>query len=497
MINSIVIETLRSFSSDEIRAFGKFVRSPYFNESPVMTRLYEALRKYYPEFSNRNLTKEKLHRKLFPGRKYNDETIRKMFSDFEKLLEQFLSHSYLDESLFDKNIFLLDRLDNKRLDKLFNRKLKKLEEKYIGGEDICEEYFERNFSLATKKWNHIIGRGAAGQYDAHDTVLETHSARFNYFITEALINILKMSQDFVSIARFYSVDYSSTLGGKLLENFSIKDFTAEYKTLLPEYYSIVMIYYYNYIILTTPDADDSAYSSLKNLIFEHTGKFSLHERKIHMLFLENGCLAKIREGRNDFLRELHTIYKMMLSGRLYVYKDSHNMTTSRFIKVVQNAIDIKEYAWAENFIEEYSGELSEDAVTNVRNFSYAQLNFSRGDYDKAIEFSSQAKSLTFTQNFQSKILRLKSYYELKFMDEILYQLDSHRHTLQKDNISPLEAKKKFHGFMLFLNKLVKMYLSEDKSTGEINIIINELKKEENIYERQWLEEKFNLLNNSI
>lgn len=497
MISSITIDTLKSLDVEEIRSFGKFIRSPYFNESPLLIKLYDALRKYYPEFSNRNLTKEKLHRKIFPGRRYNDEVLRKILSELEKLLEQYLSHSYLDKNLFDKNIFLLERLDNKRLDKLFMRKLRMLEEEYMEGENICEEYFERNFALTTKKWNHIIGRGGAGQYNAHDTVLETHTARFNYFITEAIINVLKMSQDFVSIARFYSVDYSSTLAGRLLENFDIKNFTEGYKTRLPEYYPIVMIYYYNYIILSSPDADDSLYNSLKTIIFEHAGKFSEHERKIHMLFLENGCLAKIRAGRNDFLKELHDVYKIMLSKRLYVYKDSHNMTTSRFIKIVHNAIDIREFSWAENFIEKYSTELSEDAVTNVKNFAYAQLNFSKGDYSKAIEFASLAKSLTFTQNFQTKMLKLKSYYELAYTDEILYQLDSYRHTLQKDELSPSEAKQKFTGFMTFLNKLVKLRTGEQPSEKEIYSALSELDSIKEIYEKDWLMVKFKLLNNTI
>jgi hypothetical protein len=187
----------------------------------------------------------------------------------------------------------------------------------------------------------------------------------------------------------------------------------------------------------------------------------------------------------------------MLSKRLYVYKDSHNMTTSRFIKIVQNAIDIKEFTWAENFIEEYSAELSEDAAVNVRNFSYAQLNFSKGDYSKAIEFASLAKSLTFTQNFQTKMLKLKSCYELNYTDEILYQLDSYRHTLQKDELSPPDAKQKFSGFMTFLNKLVKLRNDEQTAEKEIQSVLNELDSIKEIYEKAWLTLKLKLLNNII
>lgn len=494
MVDTLFTDMLKTFDEDEMRSFGKFIRSPYFNESLVMVKLFESIKKYYPGFTNRNFTKQKLFRKLYPQKKYNDDTMRKHLSDMQKLGEEFLAHFYLDKNPFTKKLYVVEKLDNKNLTGLFARRLRELEAEYIHTESLSEEYFERSFSISTKKWNNLIGGGEAGQYSKHNDVIDTHLQRLGYFLTAALLNLLKMNQDTISIARFYSLDDSKAVTTQLMQHLNIKALLENYKQLLPDFYPIVMIYYYNYIILSgTEDDNDENYFSLKALIVENSASFTLHERKIHYLYLENGCLAKIRKGRSDFKNELHEIYNAMLKDKLYVYRESDHMTTSRFIKIAQNALDIKQYKWTEDFINAYSAELPDEVKKDVRNYSLAQLNFSKGNFDKAIEYASLVKLLTFNINFQSKILKLKACYEMKYFDEILYQLNSYTKTLNADIVSPEQAKNNFIAFMRMLGKIVRYSIKDEKSGQKIVTLTRELQTIQNIYEKQWLIDKFEML----
>jgi len=90
-------------------------------------------------------------------------------------------------------------------------------------------------------------------------------------------------------------------------------------------------------------------------------------------------------------------------------------------------------------------------------------------------------------------VQLKSYYELGFIEEILYQLDSYRHTMQIDTVSPPNAKERFLGFLLFVNKLAKLRLSGKAERPDIDAIIKELKSFGSAYEKPWLEEKLEQL----
>ena len=45
-----LIKLLREFTPREMNNFGKFVRSPFFNNQSTLIRLFDELKKYYPDF---------------------------------------------------------------------------------------------------------------------------------------------------------------------------------------------------------------------------------------------------------------------------------------------------------------------------------------------------------------------------------------------------------------------------------------------------------------
>lgn len=57
-------QLLSTFSKKEIRAFLLFIQSPYFNKSPVLLHLFEAIKPYYPHFDAPRLTKQAIYKKL-------------------------------------------------------------------------------------------------------------------------------------------------------------------------------------------------------------------------------------------------------------------------------------------------------------------------------------------------------------------------------------------------------------------------------------------------
>jgi len=494
MINSTVIETLKSFNPAEIKSFGKFVRSPYFNESPKLTKLYDLLRKHYPLFKNRNLTKEKIHRKLFPGKKYSDDNMRKLISELQRLAEEYLSYSELDTKyVFEKKVYLLNSLRSRNLDKKFMQELKALHEEYSPLQNVGDDYFYRNLDLTKMELGHIIGRGKAGKYNIYNELRDNLNERSKYLIYYSLIQIYKSAQDLLALSQRYNFKFRDTLIYKFLNSFSSEEFMKKLSESDSSMYPVIAIYYLNFVIYSGSDKDDSHYYFLKKLVLKHMLVFTLFERNNLMVFLENCCLEKIKEGKENFHHEIHEVYNIILSSGLYVFRQSDSMDTGRFLRIVNNALVLKKYDWAEKFIIDYNEKLSDEVKENIIGYSMAVLNFSKSDYNKAIEYASKVKFTSFNLKFQTQVVQLKSYFELNYMDEILYQLDSYKHTLQKDNLSPPEAKEKFYRFMIFLNKIVKFYLSDERSMPEINAIIKELKESGDIYEREWIDEKLRLI----
>jgi hypothetical protein len=81
MLNSQLIEILKTFSRDEISEFGDMVCSPYFNKKSAVTKFWKEINKYAPDFNSANLSREKIYSKVFPGKEYNYGTMKNLVHD--------------------------------------------------------------------------------------------------------------------------------------------------------------------------------------------------------------------------------------------------------------------------------------------------------------------------------------------------------------------------------------------------------------------------------
>ena len=88
-----LIKILRTFSKVEMKSFGKFVNSPFFNTSKATMQLLQALKKYYPAFSGVGLTREKLFAEVYGERKYSSVLLNKLASNLIKLSLEFITIS--------------------------------------------------------------------------------------------------------------------------------------------------------------------------------------------------------------------------------------------------------------------------------------------------------------------------------------------------------------------------------------------------------------------
>ncbi|MBK8551997.1 MAG: hypothetical protein IPL53_13400 [Ignavibacteria bacterium] len=110
-----ILEILKTFSQEEMKSFKRFIESTYHNKSEKLRKLFKEINKYYPYFTNKNLNKEYLSKKISPTLKYNDSTFRNLILDMQILLEKFMIIEHVFESGFEKNIFLLKSLVDKKM----------------------------------------------------------------------------------------------------------------------------------------------------------------------------------------------------------------------------------------------------------------------------------------------------------------------------------------------------------------------------------------------
>src|SRR4030095_15041188 len=127
MENSALIAILKTFSTEEIKEFGLYTESPFFNKNKNVIYLYALLKNMYPKFSVKNLEKENLFSKIFPGKKYNDENMKTLIYLLSRLAEKYMAFKKYNEEPYAERNYLLSTLDNRKLDKHFRKYEKRTE----------------------------------------------------------------------------------------------------------------------------------------------------------------------------------------------------------------------------------------------------------------------------------------------------------------------------------------------------------------------------------
>src|SRR6187399_2721319 len=112
MVESSLILLLKKFDKQQLKDFNNFVKSPFFNTNNALVKLYEYIRKQYPDYSPEKLEKEKVYRKLFGKTEYNDGFIRVLMSNLQNLAEEYLSYMGLQSDPLIKRKYLLDELSS-------------------------------------------------------------------------------------------------------------------------------------------------------------------------------------------------------------------------------------------------------------------------------------------------------------------------------------------------------------------------------------------------
>jgi len=151
MIHSKSIQVLKTFSKEELKQFSDFLRSPFHNKNRSLIKLFDVLKKYHPEYEVEN---EKVYSKIYPGKKYNHDNMKKLMSEEFIILEKFLLHLKIRKENFVTDKYLLEEYMQRKLNELFLFKVKKINEKL---EELnCSNYIFYNNSYGFFMTNIIL-----------------------------------------------------------------------------------------------------------------------------------------------------------------------------------------------------------------------------------------------------------------------------------------------------------------------------------------------------
>lgn len=470
MIKSSLIAAIKTFSQKEIKEFGEFVNSPFFNKNANVIKLYEIIRKTYPDFEPSRLEKEKVFKKIFPSNPYKDSTMRLLMYYLFEVVEKFLAYSRFTSNGYIFKDNLLNELFERKLYKDFEKNIEVVLNE-INNQDIRDAaHYKNKYIFAEHKLSYLAEL-YLGKYEKY---LNTENIRhFSDNITYYyLISVLKYYAITLNTTYLYNVKFDTSVFENIFRNFNVEQFRE-----VP-----LIIIYYKVIMLFIMPEDEQNFYDLKDLIREHEKKIDKNTISDLYINLENYCHRKVRSGNLKFQRESQDIYILELQSGVYLIHGS--MPNSFFTSCVVGGCRLKEFEWVEKFIEKYSRELEESSRDSFYNYGLSYLNNDLANYEKALEYLAKVKFDEQYLKMDVRLLQCMIYYNLVWNLPLQSLLDTFKKTIQNNKYITEGRKLLYIKFIKYLNQMNNHRFKEDKRSCAI--MLDELEREEYFPYKTWL-----------
>jgi len=477
LINNKLINLFKSFTEYEIKEFADFIASPFFNKRQGVLKLYKYLILYYPEFSDENLSKEKVFLSLFPGKKYNDATLRVLVHYLSDFAEKFITYKKFERNKPDYNFHLKEALTDR---KQYKQAVSILQESMGKFENMDIETSERmylNYRLHNENLM-LLSNSNASVFDKFldkanmDVVLDNLQDFYVFKTMSIYLNIL-------NVKVIFKKDYPTVYFERVLSLI-----TKEYCYNKPE-----IGIYYNLIKMNLETKDVPFYRDAVKIL--KANKSKIHRIQLIEIYinLENYCTRKIREGGQKFLKERFRLYREELDNRIYLVEGY--MPTVLYRNIVLSGLELKEYKWVLNFMNEYRKELHTESRDNTGNYCYALYEFYTKRYDEAFKYLSKIKYDEHYLKIDVKILQLMLYFEMEQEDAFASSLESFRQFLANNNLIPQKRKIIFQNFQKYISKIESLKYNYDSVKKQM--LVEKIIKDRSSINKKWLLEKINIL----
>ncbi len=487
MKNSKAVQVIAALTEDELKELSDFARSPYFNTNKNIIRMFDLLRKHYPDFEESKIEKEIIFAKLFPEKPYSEQIMKNLSSQLLQLTLEFLGiNKYRSRNIYDKELDILSELNIKRLDNIFESKLKRIEKDLSDSTHMIHPLFYHLHKAETIKSQFLLARDK--QKYVSENVLKSGNYLVYYFITE----LSRMAIDLNANITSFNIKHSTNLVFEVLEKF---DFGYIIKFLIDnkyQYSDMLNVYYHRLLALI--ESSDENYFKFKVLLIENLDKFSLRETASLLDSLHNMVIQRMNDGAEHALREEFDIINMKLEKDTITINTGGKMTMLNFRNVIFTSVRLGEIKWAEEFTEKYIDLVNKESKEGVYDHACGILAYIKKDYDSAISHLSKVNlpNPFFISDVKTHIAII--FFEQGFYDSCISTLDSFRHILtNREEFTNIFKEVNIH-FINALTTLIKV-----KSGGKKDDALLKLKEkltaQKMVNHKNWLLRKIEELMN--
>lgn len=445
MKNSTVVCILKTLNTRERTKFKEFVHSPYFNKNKTLCALCDYLLDLAPKFDDKNKTsKQHLHKVVFENKTYDEYRLNNIVSDLLQLLYSYLSLSNIKKQPSTKQIYLLETLQQRGLEKPFEKVSKRYHKQEKNKEVQDSKFFLQQLQFYTQQDFQF--------HSKKSRVFDQNLQQKNNFLDlYYLSSKLKVACDMTSRNIVINADYNSTYLEELLG--WIKNDIAHFR-------KIPAVFVYYKILLTLRDSEEEQhYFDLKAMLADNLNTF--HQKELRLLFdyLQNYCIRKINIGQTPYYKELLDSYKLTLANEIVL--DNGQLSEWDYKNIVTVGLRLEDNDWVQNFIHDYKERVPKNVRDNAFLYNLASYYYVTKDYKKALRQLLNVEFTDTSYHLGAKTIQLKSYFELDEQEAFLALCDAFSNYLRRSKQISEYRKKANLNLIRISKKLMNLKHSKE------------------------------------
>lgn len=228
---------------------------------------------------------------------------------------------------------------------------------------------------------------------------------------------------------------------------------SNYATTEEEQPVALRIYLGIYEMYSATEENEKHYEKVKELFAKNKGDFSPTDQREIYEFLMNFCIVFVNGGVKYYADEYLNFIKKRESENLILL--NKKITESKLNNMVSVMLMNNELQQAEQFISKYAPALEKSIREHVTNFNLAQIEFQKGNIDKAHDLIRHFEPSDFFKKLKYDKLLLKIYFEKGEFELLKNKLKTFKIFLKKNKKLSDQKRQIFSKIAELLLKLSK------------------------------------------
>lgn len=473
MHNSKLFTLIKGLKPEEIRWFQKFLKSPFYNTNEQYLKLFDYIKKYYPDLDSPKLSKEAACKKLFSKQAFNIQKIRKLMHGLTLLVEEFIVAMRLKNNAYQKKRLLVTELGERNVYDLFQKGTEELVEELEALPYRDEFYFLEQFYVKNEFLSHPY---YIEQTKSLPPIKQlSQQLDYHYYIQK-----LHLACYFQSCKKIYTIDFELSF---------IERIISEIRTTIEDNPPIINLYLKIYQLFENTSQQILLESVIQDFLNQRS-IISMSDKEYILKYLLNFTLFHINSGKSEYVNVNFELYKIGIDEKILI--KNNKMTETTYGNIITGGAFLKKFDWTKRFIQQYKIYLDENIREEIVILGLSNIYFSEKKFLAAIELIINKSFSNTFYKIRAKTLLLKSYFEMFLQDDsyydlILSQLEAFEKYIRRENSISPHRQLNFLSFARFFKKLVHYHFQKQ----DLSHLQHEISNVNTVSNKPWLLEKTN------